>query len=106
MLDCIVCVSPEINALDQMGLRLLSEGMREFGYPIEGDEYSADRADWSKRVTTWTCSERDMPAVAEFLSKNYPGVDINVYKLHTVYYRVPGELQSKTVTKDGILPTL
>ena len=106
MHDHLVVVAPDKEELEGGNVRHVFDGMRNYAYPLEGAEVDIDRLGWAKEAKSWMCVDRDVERVAAALTHNFPGRDINVYKLTTVYYRVPGEMQSKTVTKDGVLPNM
>lgn len=65
--------------------------------------------DWNKRGATnhneiWFCSEIDVKIIVTEMSKLFPGRDIKVFKLQSIFNRLPGELKEKIVSKDGVLP--
>lgn len=62
------------------------------------------RGTWMRSVKVWQCVEADLTHLVNQLSTWHPTHEIRVFKLDTVYYRQPGELKSKTVTKDGVVP--
>lgn len=84
--------------------RFVFTGTREWSNGVMHDIVDIHERGWQKRVRCWECSEKDVPHVVEQLTKWHGDVEINVYSLATVYYRTPGKLESKAVTKDGVLP--
>lgn len=67
-------------------------------------EVDTHSRNWQRRVKQWLCDEKDLQAVVNQLTKWHGDVEIRTYKLDTVYYRTVGALESKAVTKDGVLP--
>lgn len=57
-----------------------------------------------KRQTSFACMEEDVSTVVDYVSKNHVGDDVYVFKLIQSHIRLPGELKSKTISKDGVLP--
>jgi hypothetical protein len=59
-----------------------------------------------RNVDTWVVHhEDDVKPVTTMLAKNFVGMDISVFELRSVSVCQPGEIKTKEVSKDGILPT-
>ena len=58
----------------------------------------------TNQVEQWLCEARDTVIVVDNMSRQFPGREIKVFNLSEVHIRPPGELVSKVVTKDGVLP--
>lgn len=56
------------------------------------------------QVEQWLCEARDTAIVVDKMTKEFPGREIKVFNLAEVHIRPPGEMVSKVVTKDGVLP--
>lgn len=89
---------------DEEQSRLVTEGMWSAAFPFFLEEPDPERREYINRIPCWKCEERDVPLVVAHLSKYFPGKDIEVLKLISIHFRPLGEVQTKTVTKDGILP--
>ncbi len=68
------------------------------------DEGMPDTDQLLRKVEIWSCEKADVPLIVEEISKYHTGVEIKIYSLNEVFTRLPGELKSLTVTKDGKLP--
>lgn len=55
-------------------------------------------------VPVWMCEQSDVPALVDEISKLNTGIQLSVYQLVSTHVRLPGELKSLKVTKDGELP--
>lgn len=51
------------------------------------------------------CDEQDVEGVVAKMTQAFPGVDVYVYKVDSISVRAPGELKTKAITKDGVLPS-
>lgn len=49
-------------------------------------------------------SDADLKAAIEAITTNFVSVDVHVFKLISVSHRVPGDLKTKEISSDGILP--
>lgn len=49
-------------------------------------------------------NEADLQPVIDFVTTNFVGRDVSIFKLQSVAVRVPGDLRTKNVSPDGILP--
>lgn len=103
MKDHLVMVAVDREDLDHGIYNVVWEDMENHGFAISGVDLE-DLGRWQNQATQWLVEETDVEAMAKKLTANFPGKDIQVYKLTGIYYRVPGELQTKAVSKDGILP--
>lgn len=101
MNNCIVTVESLDNGLyrEWRGMRYPARGVHTPELPDE-DEHDPDR-----KVTTWACMECDVPMVVEEVSKKWVGYEIKIFNLTAISTRLPGELKTKQLTKDGVFPT-
>ena len=68
-------------------------------------EYQEENQDGAlRRTEIWSCMKEDVPAIVEEISKYFAGKEIKIYDLTAAYTRIPGELKTLTVSKDGKLP--
>lgn len=56
-------------------------------------------------VDTVLCEEEDIEGVIQVMSTHFSGRDVFVYKVDSISVRAPGDLKTKAITKDGVLPT-
>lgn len=104
MKDHLVMVAPDEEG-DYNNLRYSVGGrQRDFFYPVANATLRPERTSYHKLVEAWYVEEGDVAACVDMMTKNFPGREIQVLNLKAVHVRPPGELQTKTVTKDGILP--
>ena len=100
----ICCPLPEVEP----GLynRFITRGMATASYPLYwGDNQDDDGGVDNSEVRAWyTEHEADIPLIAEYLTRNFPGDNVEVYQLTAVHTRAIGEMESKTVDKNGVLP--
>ena len=76
-------------------------------YGLQGvnpEEVDWDRRDAYKKNEIWFCQEKDVKTLVTEMSKLFPGKDIKVFKLMSIFNRLPGDLKEKIVSKDGVLP--
>lgn len=55
-------------------------------------------------VEIYACIEADVDAVVDRMASQWVGYDIKVFNLTKIVTRIPGELRTKTVSKEGVLP--
>lgn len=55
-------------------------------------------------VEIYACVEADVDAVVDRMSNQWVGYEIKVFNLTKIVTRIPGELRTKTVSKEGVLP--
>lgn len=83
-------------------------GVRNTCFQFRTNHVDLDEAaDYVRAVgqtDTLFCNEADVDAVVEKMTQSFPGLDISVYKLESISVRAPGELKTKAITKDGVLP--
>lgn len=105
MRDRLVIVGPQPNDND-MDMRLaVLPAMRTHAEGIPAPpEWDWEERAWSNKVQQWLVEEADVPALVAHVTSNFPGREVNVYTLSQVYFRTVGELETKVVTKDGVLP--
>lgn len=103
MRDHVVMLCPDMADPDSDMLMRVFGGMRNHCMAVDSVA-DVDSRNWERNVTTWLCEEVDVPHMAEYLTGKFPGRDVSVFKLGQVYFRPPGEIQTKAVTKDGVLP--
>ena len=100
-----IVTSIDVNqgpALDLILLNGLTRGViSENEDPNEARDYGRAQ----RQMDTWVVhNEADLQPVIDFMSTNFVGKDISVFSLQSVSVRAPGELRTKSVTTDGILP--
>lgn len=78
-------------------------GASNRAYP-KSAELDIDGRSWWDKCTLWDIDEKDIAVTVDVLTRQHPGKEVCVYNLSTIYYRPTGELSSKAVTKDGVLP--
>jgi hypothetical protein len=108
MKDHLVMVAPDEDG-DYTNLRYSSArggvgDQRDFFHPVALAALRPERNAYHKIVEAWYVDERDVPQCVDMMTKNFPGREIQVLNLKAVHVRPPGELQTKTVSKNGILP--
>lgn len=100
----ILCAIEEPPENHGMYNRMTPRGATEHAFPM----YAEDGSEGGLRneeVRGWTVeSEASIQAVAEQMTRNFPGKNVEVYALQAVHVRQVGEMESKTVDKNGILP--
>lgn len=84
--------------------RMIFAGSHEWSHAMESSPEPDHGTHWQRHVKAWMCIERDVQSVVNQVSVWHPASEIRVFKLETVFYRQPGELKSKVVTKDGVVP--
>lgn len=85
--------------------RFMFTGSHDWSDAVESEVPEHDHMGrWQRGVKVWLCAERDIQSVVNQVSVWHPTSEVRVFKMDTVFYRQPGELKSKTVTKDGIVP--
>lgn len=108
MKDHLVMVAPDedgfYTSLRYSAARGGVGDQRDFFHPVQLENIEPERSNWFKRVEAWYCTEVDVPQCVDMMTKNFPGREIQVLNLKAVHVRPPGELQTKTVSKNGILP--
>lgn len=104
MRNYIVIVAPtdqEDRNNEGMGYGAMYEGMRGWGLchanPWEKGELASDS-------TAFRTTERDVEALVKQVTKDNAGKEVHVFKLVSVAIRPAGDIVTKEVTKDGILP--
>lgn len=55
-------------------------------------------------VEMYACVEEDVDAVVDRMAAEWVGYEIKVFNLTKIVTRIPGELRTKTVSKEGVLP--
>jgi hypothetical protein len=100
MNNCLVTVADTENGVYIGDWRGLTTAVRTVTSPRpdQGDE------DFLRSVQTFACQEEDVNVVVTKMSEWHVGRDIKVFNLTQVFSRLPGELKSKVVTKEGIFP--
>lgn len=79
---------------------------RIFSSNLVNPEVEADYVLATKSIQSFVVTHEDeVPAMVAVLTANFVGMDISVFKLESISVRAPGELKTKNVSKDGILPT-
>jgi hypothetical protein len=73
--------------------------------PVDFDGEIGDYIRASSRLDAVFCEESDVEAVINRMTQSYPGVDVYVYKVDSISVRAPGDLKTKAITKDGVLPS-
>lgn len=74
--------------------------------------YTTGRPEWDHdgeldswdEATIWEVEEAGIPVVIDTLSRKFPGREIKVFNLVSVFSRAIGDLKEKRVTSEGILP--
>lgn len=84
--------------------RFVFEGTREWTEAVDQDTIDPNMRNWQRQVRAWRCGEKEIEHVVAQLTKWHSDLEVHVYELKTVYYRAPGTVESKAVTKDGVLP--
>ncbi len=82
------------------GLKAPIWGLQTDEIPDSGEE--VDHV--LRKVQIWACEQRDVDVVVDRMSAAWVGHEIKVFNLSAITVRLPGELKSKQITKDGILP--
>lgn len=91
------------QAVDIQGV---PHGGRVFGSNTVNVNDAVDYIGATRQVQSWSCTrEEEVSLLVAALSTYFVGQDISVYKLESISIRAPGELKTKNVSKDGILPT-
>lgn len=104
MKDHLVMVAPDEEG-DYTNLRYSSGRVqRDFFHPVALVAANPNRGTWNRQIEGWMCEEGDVAPCVDMMTKNFPGREIQVLNLKAIHVRPPGELQTKAVTKDGILP--
>lgn len=105
MKDTIVVVMPNKDEDHDM-YDMAFANMHRRAEPMQNLEcYDPDERNAYRKCHVWLCEAADAQHLAEEISKYHAGHEINVYSLSSVFSRAVGELKTKTVSKDGILPT-
>ena len=100
----VCCPEPEDNG-PGMYNRYTPNGATEHAYAMYFGEGDIDGGTANKRIRAWyVTEERSVQLVAEYLTRNFPGENVEVYQLQAVHTRPFGEMQTKIVDKNGILP--
>ena len=96
----IICMDEE--DLDGMNL-LATGGMTEHAHPVFTN--AAAETEGNEKLRGWYVNqEANIQPVCEYLTRNFPGANVEVYALQAVHVRPVGEMESKSVDKNGILP--
>jgi hypothetical protein len=56
------------------------------------------------QLETILCDKRDLNAAKLHMTRYFPGKELKCFNLIEILQYVPGELKTKKVTKDGVLP--
>ena len=104
-MSCLVTIIDpnDGGGLDMMGVQYAPRvwtGSEEEN-PNEAPNYT--RA--MKKLHTLFCEEADVECVSTMLSKWHAGDSVYVYKLTSILSCLPGEVKTKKITADGILPS-
>lgn len=104
MRNILVVVRHAVHEEEQAALML--GAMRHRAYPLYANEPEghSEYRDSTMDISSWKCEEVDVPIVVDHLTKNFPGKEVEVYRLESIHFRPLGEVQNKSVTKNGILP--
>lgn len=101
MNNCIVTVETFENGLYRE--------WRGVKYPVRGvhtgEDPDDDMPSTDRKVTMWACMECDVPIVVEKMSLEWVGHEIKIFNLVALSTRLPGEIKTKQLTKDGVFPT-
>lgn len=105
----VVVTEPELagdNEYDHAPpARWVFQGTREWVSAFEGSgEIDTHERNWMRKAKAWVCAEAELQSVVDQLTRWHGDCEIRTYKLDTVYYRTVGTIESKAVTKDGVLP--
>ena len=98
-MDCIV-MAVNIGESYYEDWRGVGNGVRA----INPTEIDWDNSKSTRLNEIWACMKVDVPRVVEEMSKYFVGREIKVFNLTEIHVRVPGELKSKLINNDGILP--
>lgn len=90
--------------LQDFGVRILPPNGREWAQPVAIPFRDDDEATSPQDIRSWRCSEGEVLALVEDLTQRFPGQDVHVYELMSLNTRPVGEVKTRQVTKDGILP--
>lgn len=99
-MKCLVVVS-DLEQGVYYDFRNVHNGARALPIP---DNTDSEGLVPMRDVPVWVCEEGDVPALVEEVTRINVGIQVSVFKLFSTHTRLPGELKSLTVTKDGELP--
>lgn len=102
-MDTLIVATP-VDTGYYIELRGVRNGVRVVQPPHVPNMEESDQGMVLRSAKIFSCSATDISTVVEEISKHNVGVDIKVYNLTQQFNRLPGELKSLTVTKDGKLP--
>lgn len=102
-MDTLIVATP-VDTGYYLELRGVHNGLRVVQPPPVSHMEDLDQPGILRSAKIFACAKQDMLAVVEEISKYNVGIDIKVYDLTNQFTRLPGELKSLTVTKDGKLP--
>lgn len=85
-------------------VRGVRDGLRALHPTTLTDVEELEHGTVLRNTKIFSCMKGDVPAAVEEISKHNVGVEIKVYSLVSQYTRLPGELKTITITKDGKLP--
>lgn len=106
-MECMVTVIDPMNGyrLNLRGLGFPVVGLMDTGkLPPDPDHEGVDQRGAMMNLRVWTCYKRDVDTLVKHLSEYWVNQEIRVYDLVSIATRLPGELKSKEVSKDGVLP--
>lgn len=72
--------------------------------PVIIERPDPQRGGFYAKIEAWMVADEDVPHAVDYLTKNFPGRDIQVLKIQAIFSRTPGELKEKSVSKNGVLP--
>ena len=103
-MECLVVV-----AKTDRGIRNEWRGMNYGCYGLEDlgkFEYDEDQGnDTALRVLkVWACQQEDVHVVVDKVSAQWVGHEVKVYELKQIATRLAGEMKTKEVSNDGVLP--
>lgn len=82
-----------------------NEPPRQFTSNYVNMELTGNYQESMKEIQSYTTErEEDVPAIVDYLTRNFSGRDVSVFKLQSVSVRAPGEIVTKDISKDGVLP--
>lgn len=102
-MDTLIVATP-VDTGFYVEIRGARNTVRCVSAPITGHPEDMDQPTLIRTAKIFSCFKVDIATVVEEISKQHVGADIKVYDLTQQFTRIPGELKSLTITKDGKLP--
>ena len=104
MYDCLVVVKDLEQGVYQewRGTRTAIRGLDNI--PEVNDPELFSTKELIRKLPIWACMQKDVGAVVEQLSQEWVGYEIKIFNLTQIVTRLVGDLRTKEVSKDGVLP--